>query len=311
MLEVEGLEYDVHGEGEPVLLIHGSHVADAFLPLTREPALAERFRLIRYHRRGFAGSVRHSGPFSIEQQAQDALLPVQKLGLERFHVVGHSYGAVTAVQLALQAPHAVHSLVLLEPPLRRAEHAPSSENFAPMIELHRSGDSREAVEAFFGAVAGPDWRSDLTRTVPGGLEQAERDAATFFEVELPALDAWSFDENEASRISQPALFVIGSESGSFFERPKDLFLSLVPDAEEKLLRPWKTVAYGRSKKFCAISPHGSWVNLQFHSGSRLADSSDLLEGSGKSMRHVTVATLNDVKKRGLAKLIREAAEHAE
>ena len=89
-----------------------------------------------------------------------------------------------------------------------------------------------------------------------------------------------------------------------------LVLRLVPDADEKVHRPWKTVAYGRSKKFCAISPHKAWVNLQFHSGSNLLDPSDLLEGKGKSMRHVTVATLKDVKRRGLAKLIREAAELA-
>ena len=90
-----------------------------------------------------------------------------------------------------------------------------------------------------------------------------------------------------------------------------LVLRLVPDAEEKVHRPWKTVAYGLPKKFCAISPHKAWVNLQFHSGSSLLDSSGLLEGTGKSMRHVRVATLADVKGRGLAKLIREAAEHAQ
>ena len=89
-----------------------------------------------------------------------------------------------------------------------------------------------------------------------------------------------------------------------------LVLRLAPDAEEKIYRAWKTVAYGRTKKFCAISPHKSWVNLQFHSGSNLLDPSDLLDGTGKSMRHVKVATLSDVKRRALAKLIREAAEHA-
>ena len=47
MIKAEGLEYESHGEGEAVLLIHGSHVADAFLPLAREAALADRYRLIR------------------------------------------------------------------------------------------------------------------------------------------------------------------------------------------------------------------------------------------------------------------------
>lgn len=86
---------------------------------------------------------------------------------------------------------------------------------------------------------------------------------------------------------------------------------LAPDAEEKLLRPWKTVAYGRSEKFCAVSPHQAWVNLQFHSGASLPDPSGLLEGTGKSMRHVKIEAVRDLKRRPLAALIRAAAELAE
>jgi pimeloyl-ACP methyl ester carboxylesterase len=236
MLNADGLEYEVHGEGDPVLLIHGSHVAASFLPLVREPALAEHFRLIRYHRRGFAGSVPHVGPFTIEQQARDALLPIRHLEVDRFHVVGHSYGAVTAIQLALEAPDAVRSLVLLEPPVMTpGEAAATTEMFAPMQELYRAGDSRGAVDAFMGEVCGPDWQAEAAATVPGCAEQATRDAATFFEVEIPALAAWAFDERKAQRISQPVLYVIGGESGDLFVRAKQLFLSLVPDAAEVTL----------------------------------------------------------------------------
>ncbi len=233
MLKAEGLEYESHGEGEPVLLIHGSHIADAFLPLTREAALADRYRLIRYHRRGFSGSDSHSGPFSIEAQAQDALALMKHLGLERAHVIGHSYGGVTALQLALDAPRVVHSLVLLEPPLMTADgSAAFSETVAPLLETYRSGDTRAAVDSFMSMVGGPDWRTEVSKTVPGGPEQAEEDAATFFEVEFPALQKWAFDSDQASRISQPVLFVIGSESGPLFEKPLQLFQSSVPQTEE-------------------------------------------------------------------------------
>ena len=89
-----------------------------------------------------------------------------------------------------------------------------------------------------------------------------------------------------------------------------LLRRLVPDAEEKLLRPWKTVAYGRARKFCAISPHKSWVNLQFHSGASLPDPSGLLDGTGKAMRHVKLTLPRDLERRALAKLVRAAAELA-
>ena len=48
------LEYQVAGSGEPVLLV-SSVLADGFVPLLPEPSLADRFQLIRYHRRGWAG----------------------------------------------------------------------------------------------------------------------------------------------------------------------------------------------------------------------------------------------------------------
>ena len=54
------LEYEVKGSGEPVLLI-SPVLADGFLPFLSERALTDRYRLIRYHKRGWAGST-HTPP---------------------------------------------------------------------------------------------------------------------------------------------------------------------------------------------------------------------------------------------------------
>ena len=233
MLKAEGLEYEANGGGEALLLIHGGHIADAFLPLTREAALADRYRLIRYHRRGFAGSDPHSGPFSIEEQAQDALALMKHLGLERAHVIGHSYGGAIAVQLAIEAPSLVQSLVLLEPAIFPAEIASTvKEMSAPTVEAYRSGDVAKAVDLFLNMVAGPAWRTEVAKTVPGGPEQAEKDAATYFEVESPALDKWTFDSAAASRISQPVLYAVGSETLPLIEVVKQHFQSLIPHTEQ-------------------------------------------------------------------------------
>ncbi len=233
MLKAEGLEYEANGDGEAVLLIHGAHIADAFLPLTREASLADRYRLIRYRRRGFAGSDPHSGPFSIEQQAQDALALLERLDVERAHLVGHSYGGAIAVQLAIEAPSLVHSLVVLEPAIMPADTAAAFvESSEPLLAAYRSGDAAKAVDLFLSMVCGSDWRTEVASSVPGGPEQAENDAATFFEVEFPALQAWVFDNDRASRISQPVLHVIGSESGPLFEAVKQNFQSLIPHTEQ-------------------------------------------------------------------------------
>lgn len=230
------LEYEILGDGEPVLLVHGSHFAGSYVPLVDEPALAG-YRLIRYHRRGFAGSVSHDGPFGIEAQAEDALAVLGHLGVERAHLVGHSYGGAIALQVAADAAAVVASLVLLEPALLMV---PSAEVFArecvgPAVEKYASGDSVGAVDIFGQGVAGPEWRVDVSRAVPGSAEQAERDASTFFEVELPALGAWEFDDGKAARISQPLLFALGGQSGAMFEEGRDLVHSLLPQTEDLVL----------------------------------------------------------------------------
>jgi pimeloyl-ACP methyl ester carboxylesterase len=235
MLKAEGLEYEARGDGEPVLLIHGALIADTFLPLMREAALADPYRLIRYHRRGHAGSDPVSSASSIEQQAQDALALLTHLGVERAHVVGHSGGGVIAAQLAIDAPSLVHSLVVLEPAIMPAEMlAAFVEALALPLALHRSGDGAKAVDLFLSMVGGPDWRTEVAKTLPGAAEQAERDAATFFETEVPAFQSWNsaFDRDRASRISQPVLFVIGSESIPGLEPAKQHFQSLIPHTEE-------------------------------------------------------------------------------
>ncbi len=233
MLKAEGLEYQETGDGEGVLLIHGGYIADAFLPLMREAALADPYHLVRYRRRGYAGSDPHSGPFSIEDQAQDAMALMKHLGVERAHVVGHSYGGAIAVQLAIEAPSLVQSLVLLEPAVFPTEIASVvKEMSASSLEAYQAGDVSKAVDLFLSMVSGSAWRTEVEKTVPGGPEQAVKDAATNFEVESPALDMWTFDSAKASRISQPVLYAVGSETLPLVEELKQHFQSLVPQTEQ-------------------------------------------------------------------------------
>lgn len=85
--------------------------------------------------------------------------------------------------------------------------------------------------------------------------------------------------------------------------------TIVPDATETLHIGWKVISYGRKQKFCAIAPHGQWVNLQFHHGAALADPDGLLEGMGKNMRHVKVKT-KDGLNASLQNLIEQAGKVA-
>ena len=81
------LDYEAVGSGEPVLLIHGALVADGLRPLAEGDGLAERYRLIVYHRRGVAGSDGVRPPYTLKDQAADAQALLGELGIERGHVV--------------------------------------------------------------------------------------------------------------------------------------------------------------------------------------------------------------------------------
>lgn len=207
------LEYEVRGTGEPVVLVHGGHIADAFAPLLREPALTQRYRLIMYHRRGYAGSTHPDGPMSVEQQAADCRALMQQLGVPRAHLVGHSSGGQIPLQLALDAPDMVHSLALLEPVLLSVPSAPQlMEAMGPVVQMYEAGDKSGAVDGFLKTVTNPEYRSVLDRVLPGAFEQAVADADTFFELELPAISQWSFTRADAGRITQPVLAVLGGDS---------------------------------------------------------------------------------------------------
>lgn len=232
MQKVAGLEYEASGDGEAALLIHGALIADAMLPLTREATLADRYRLVRYRRRGHGGSDPLPAGAGMEQQSRDARALLTQLGVERAHVIGHSGGGLMALQLAAEAPELVHSLALLEPATLPPAMTPAFiEAAAPVLEAQRSGDTAGAIDLWMNLVnVGGDWRSAVGNAVPGAAEQAERDAATFFDLEFPAIRTWSL-EALASRIHQPILYVLGGESGPLIEAFKQYFLSVLPQAE--------------------------------------------------------------------------------
>jgi pimeloyl-ACP methyl ester carboxylesterase len=229
------LAYEVRGAGEPVLLVHGGVCADLFRGLLAEPRLATGRRLIHYHRVGYGGSGRIDGEVTLRQQAAHCRALLRQLGVDRAHVVGHSSGASIALQLALDHPAAVRSLALLETALLAV---PTGEFAAVAMRHHRDGDRAAAVPTWLGGVAGPHYRIALDRLLPSAFDQAVADADTFFGQELPAVRRWSFGPEDAARVGQPVLAVLGAGSDEVspaFGRRHDLLLRWLPAAESYVL----------------------------------------------------------------------------
>src|SRR5262249_38655798 len=152
----------------------------------------------------YAGSARAAAPFGIARQAADCLALLRYLGLERAHVVGHSSAGTMALQLALDAPQAVHSLVLLEAALLDVPRgALIPDAVGPSIERYQAGAKAAATDGFLRWAVGPGYRAHLDRLIPGAFEQAAADADAWFAVELPSLQEWRFTQADAARITQP------------------------------------------------------------------------------------------------------------
>ena len=229
------VEYEVVGSGEPVLLI-SPVLADGFLPLVSQPALADHYELIRYHKRGWVGSTPTPAPVSVADHAADAAALLDRLGVPRAHVAGHSTGAVVAAQMALDSPETVHTLVLLEPLLLSVPSGKAVlQTVGPAFEAYGRGDHEEAWAIFLSAASGLDWatcRALLDKQIPGVVAQAIKDADTLFGIELPAITDWAFGPEQAAAIHCPVLSVLGTNTLPLFVEVADLLRSSLPHVQD-------------------------------------------------------------------------------
>lgn len=234
------LAYDVQGEGEPVMFIHGAIWADFLRPLAEQPAFSG-FRRIRYHRRGYGES---GGPADgFDRQAADIVALLDHLEVDRAHLVGHSEGAMIALVLASNHPDRVRSLALLEP-LPSSSWLATSDfahvlgvlgpAFGAMVSRYQAGDVAGAFERLFEP-SGLDWRAAAEAAGPDVLDQGFTDAATFVEGEASALVEWDYGVEQAATIDSPVLSW-GTASENPINRAARAFLAeLFPHCEEVIL----------------------------------------------------------------------------
>ena len=238
-VEINGAKLEIwdRGSGAPVVFVHGS-MGDECAAVLAEPALANHFRLIHYHRRGFGNSQGSEAPVSIRQQAADCSSVLQHLGVERAHCVGQSYGGVILLQMALDFPDAVHSLALLEPALPAV--LGNSQAFGELVTkaaaMYGSGRKADAIETFGEEVGGRDFRAVFDRTLPpGSFERWVADADTVFKSDLPALQPWQFTREDAARIRQPVLNLCGAKTNAYFREIHETVRTWLPHAENSEL----------------------------------------------------------------------------
>lgn len=155
------LYYEIHGSGEPLVLINGLGY-DLWMWHKMVPGLAEHFKVITFDNRGAGQSDKTPGPYSAQMLADDLAVLLETLGIRGAAVMGHSMGGFVAQALVLSRPDLVNKLILSATNFGGPNHIPVTQEAlvilmdtqADPIERLRRGIAVSCAPGF--AEANPD-----------------------------------------------------------------------------------------------------------------------------------------------------------
>jgi pimeloyl-ACP methyl ester carboxylesterase len=110
---VNGLEmyYEIHGKGDPVVLLHGSYMTITNNWAGMIPALSKSRRVIAVELQGHGRTADIDRDFSYESLAGDVAALLDHLKIERADILGYSMGAGIAMLMAIRHPEKVRKVV--------------------------------------------------------------------------------------------------------------------------------------------------------------------------------------------------------
>ena len=112
---VNGLKmyYEIHGEGKPLLLIHGggSTIQTTFGKIL--PILAKQFKIIAVELQAHGNTNDRTGPETFEQDADDVASLLNYLKIDKTDILGFSNGGNTAMQVSVRHPELVNKLIIV------------------------------------------------------------------------------------------------------------------------------------------------------------------------------------------------------
>jgi pimeloyl-ACP methyl ester carboxylesterase len=207
------IAYRRSGAGRPLLLVHGG-TADHTRWRPVLPPLEREFTVCAMDRRGRGGSG-DEAPYAVEREFEDVAALVDAIG-EPVALLGHSFGAVCALEGALLTPN-VRRLILYEPPPPGVEAIMPSDVAARLAALLAAGDRDGVVATFLREVAElPPHEVAMMRSLPAWAGRAA--AAHTILREMEGLKQRPpFDGARYARLRMPALLLLGGDSPSLYQ----------------------------------------------------------------------------------------------
>ena len=232
------IDYELRGEGPPLLMINGFRRSRAvWLDGVLKP-LAERFQLILMDNRGTGQSDKPRDGYSIEAFADDCAGVIAALGLPRAHVFGVSMGGMIAQRLATRQPQKVHGLALGCTNCGRGGSILADKRIGELLRLMPSDtlDAREVARRQEEAYYMPAFRQSQRTLIEGLYDLVNQNPTPPHAVQghLEAIDA--FDAcADLPRIKAPTLVITGDNDPLIPPENSRLIASRIPGAQLEIL----------------------------------------------------------------------------
>lgn len=237
------LHYLEAGSGVPVVFVHGS-IGDYTYWEDQVVAFGKRYRAIAYSRRyNFPNKNPAVRGYSAIVDAQDLAAFIEKMHLGRVYLIGHSYGALTALFLATEHPELIRAVVLAEPPAVSllqhlpAEQAPKGKALftdiqarmvAPMTAAFAAGKRDAGVGIFIDYVL--DDPRAWKKMSPADRADTMRDAHEWDVMMTSGTLFPEIDPMAIRKISAPVLVMSGGISYNFLGYIDQEIVRLIPNS---------------------------------------------------------------------------------
>jgi len=223
------LYYEEHGQGGPIVCIHGGG-SSALMWAGAVERLAELGRVITYDRRGCGRSARPE-PYatSVAQQADDAAALIALLEAAPAVVIGRSYGGAVAVDLALRYPDRVLALALLEGDALGL--SPAARDWTRGIrDSLREVAARDGVDSVYEALVGEVFGEGAWESFPKDIRVVLAQNGPALLAELEYVDEPLSEAAAFRTIDKPALLIAASESPPAQQEMTEAMAGVLPAA---------------------------------------------------------------------------------
>ncbi|HTP08883.1 MAG TPA: alpha/beta hydrolase [Anaerolineae bacterium] len=228
-----GLYYEIAGEGQPLVLIHGGLVNSGMWDDQFE-VFAEHYRTLRYDVRGFGQSKSPTSYFSNHSDLRDLL---EHFGIERASVLGLSMGGGIAIDFTLAYPHHVAALLPVAAGLGGYHSTSNAALRDEMNAAYERGDKERAVELSLQV-----WTDGPYRT-PDQVDRAVRErirTMTTHTFDLPDVEQWlqRLEPPAIDRLAEihvPTLFIVGDKDVEDILKIGDRIIANVRGAQRAII----------------------------------------------------------------------------